>query len=129
MISALVPICQAPSLARRLSRVALAFDDEPVVLGPLGRFFLRVLPRSRSRRGQHIGPYLELREKGNEFWKSLRPKSLRENTRYIEQSWQMLHDKPVHEDVARGQACASTYWRAANLRTTAAIAKSGGRAP
>src|SRR5262249_40520680 len=28
--------------------------------------------------GELVGPYLALREKGNEFWKPLRPKSLRE---------------------------------------------------
>src|SRR5215831_19270101 len=41
--------------------------------------------------GELVGPYLELREKGNEFWKPLRPKSHVETTRYLERSWQPLH--------------------------------------
>jgi len=38
-----------------------------------------------------------LREKGDEFWKPLRTKSLRDATPYLEKSWQPLHDKPVAE--------------------------------
>ena len=52
---------------------------------------------AKATLGQLVGPYLVLRGKGNEFWKPLRPNSLREATRYLEQSWQPLHDKPVHE--------------------------------
>jgi hypothetical protein len=45
--------------------------------------------------GELVGPYLVLREKGNEFRKAMRPKSHVETTRYLERSWQPLHDKPV----------------------------------
>jgi integrase len=47
--------------------------------------------------GELVGPYLQLRETGNEFWKPLRPKSLYEVTRYLEKSWKPLHDKPITE--------------------------------
>jgi integrase len=47
--------------------------------------------------GELVGPYLELREMGNEFWKPMRPKSHVETTRYLQRSWQPLHDKPVNE--------------------------------
>jgi len=47
--------------------------------------------------GELVGPYLELREKGNEFWKAMRPKSHVEATRYLQRSWRPLHDKPVNE--------------------------------
>jgi hypothetical protein len=45
--------------------------------------------------GELVG--MELREKGDAFWKPLRPKSLCEVTRYLEKSWQPLHAKPVAE--------------------------------
>jgi integrase len=47
--------------------------------------------------GELVAPYLELREKGDEFWKPLRANSLREATRYLEKSWLPLHPKPVNE--------------------------------
>jgi integrase len=47
--------------------------------------------------GELVGPYLELREKGNEFWKAMRPRTHVEATRYLQRSWQPLHDKPVNE--------------------------------
>src|SRR5262249_4186017 len=50
---------------------------------------------AKATLGQLIGPYLLLREKGNEFWKPLRSKSLVEVTRYLEKSWQPLHSEPV----------------------------------
>ena len=54
-------------------------------------------PANSKTLGELVGPYLELREKGDEFWKPLRTKSLREATPYLEKSWQPLHDKPVAE--------------------------------
>ena len=45
--------------------------------------------------GELVGPYLELRELGNQFWKPLRPKSLAETTRYLTKSWQLLHGEPI----------------------------------
>jgi integrase len=53
--------------------------------------------KQAKRMGELVGPYLELREKGNEFWKPLRPKSHAEVTRYLERSWKPLHDKPINE--------------------------------
>jgi integrase len=47
--------------------------------------------------GELVEPYLRLRETGNEFWKAMRPKSHVETTRYLQRSWQPLHDKPVNE--------------------------------
>jgi integrase len=47
--------------------------------------------------GELVRPYLLLREKGDAYWKPLRPKSHAEVTRYLERSWQPLHDKPVNE--------------------------------
>jgi hypothetical protein len=47
--------------------------------------------------GEIVGPYLQLREKGNEFWKPLRPKTLREATRYLEKSWLPLHATGCNE--------------------------------
>src|SRR5215831_1405584 len=47
--------------------------------------------------GELVGPYLELREKGNEFWKAMRPRTHVEATRYLQRSWRPLHDKPVNE--------------------------------
>ena len=44
-----------------------------------------------------VGPYLELREKGDEFWKAMRPRTHVEATRYLQRSWRPLHDKPVNE--------------------------------
>jgi hypothetical protein len=45
--------------------------------------------------GELVGPYLELREKGDEFWSKMRPKSLVDVTRYLTKSWQPLHGEPV----------------------------------
>src|SRR5262245_11192725 len=45
--------------------------------------------------GQLVPTYLVLREKGDEFWSKLRPKSLSEVTRYLEKSWAPLHGEPV----------------------------------
>jgi hypothetical protein len=36
--------------------------------------------------GELVSPYLALREKGDEFWKRLRPRSLEEVTRLLKQS-------------------------------------------
>ena len=47
--------------------------------------------------GELVEPYLTLREKGNEFWKPLRPKSLYDVTRYLEKTFRPLHDKPIAE--------------------------------
>jgi integrase len=45
--------------------------------------------------GELVGPYLLLRETGNEFWKPLREKSRREVTRYLERSWKPLHGELI----------------------------------
>jgi integrase len=47
--------------------------------------------------GELVPTYLELREMGNEFWKPLRPKSLREVTRYLTKSWQPLHGELIDQ--------------------------------
>jgi hypothetical protein len=47
--------------------------------------------------GELVGPYLQLRETGNEFWKPLRTKTLKEVTRYLEKSWKPLHEKAINE--------------------------------
>jgi len=47
--------------------------------------------------GELVPIYLELREMGNEFWKPLRPKSLREVTRYLTKSWQPLHGELIDQ--------------------------------
>src|SRR5262249_11739508 len=47
--------------------------------------------------GELVEPYLRLREKGDEFWKAMRPKSHVETTRYPRRSWQPIHDKPVND--------------------------------
>ena len=57
---------------------------------------------AKATLGQLIGPYLLVREKGDEFWKPLRPKSLHENTRYLERSWAPLHGVPV-DKITRAQ--------------------------
>jgi len=57
---------------------------------------------AKATLGQLIGPYLLVREKGDEFWKPLRTKSLHENTRYLERSRQPLHGVPV-DKITRAQ--------------------------
>jgi integrase len=47
--------------------------------------------------GELVRTYLKLREMGNEFWKPLRPKSLREVTRYLTKSWQPLHGELIDQ--------------------------------
>ena len=47
--------------------------------------------------GELVPVYLALREKGDEFWKKLRPRSLEEVTRFLKKSWQPLHDVAVTE--------------------------------
>ena len=47
--------------------------------------------------GELVPIYLALREKGNEFWKPLRPRSLAEVTRFLKHAWQPLHDLAVAE--------------------------------
>src|SRR5262245_48719440 len=47
--------------------------------------------------GELVPTYLELREKGDEFWPKMRPKSLLDVERYLTKSWQPLHDKPVEQ--------------------------------
>ena len=64
-------------------------------LGRRGRAQQEAIKAAKATLGQLIGPYLELRAKGSEFWKALRPKSLREVTRYLERSWRPLHGEPV----------------------------------
>jgi len=51
--------------------------------------------KKAKKLGELVGPYLKLRETGNEFWKPLREKSNTEATRYLQHHWQPLHDKPV----------------------------------
>src|SRR5262249_47514312 len=53
--------------------------------------------KQAKKLGELVRPYLELRAKGNEFWKPLRPKSHREATRYLEKSWRPLHARPIGE--------------------------------
>src|SRR5262249_32473395 len=45
--------------------------------------------------GQLVPVYLGIRERGDEGWKKLRPKSLAEVTRYLTTSWAPLHGDPV----------------------------------
>ncbi|HEY7086138.1 MAG TPA: tyrosine-type recombinase/integrase [Hyphomicrobiaceae bacterium] len=53
--------------------------------------------KKAKKLGELVSPYLELRERGDEFWKPLREKSHREVTRYLEKSWKPLHDAPVNQ--------------------------------
>ena len=46
--------------------------------------------------GELVGPYLELREKGDEFWSKVRPKTL-VDVRNLAKSWQPLHGEPVEK--------------------------------
>ena len=62
--------------------------------------------------GELVEPYLRLRETGNEFWKAMRPKSHVETTRYLQLSWQPLHDKPVNGVANKAvvpEGCESPY--------------------
>src|SRR5262245_209331 len=45
--------------------------------------------------GELVPVYLALREKGDEFWKKLRPRTLVAATRYLEKSWAPLHGEPI----------------------------------
>jgi len=45
--------------------------------------------------GQLVPVYLAVRERGDDGWKKLRPKTLGEVTRYLEQKWKPLHGEPV----------------------------------
>jgi hypothetical protein len=45
--------------------------------------------------GDLVPIYHEVREKGDEYWSKLRPKSLEEVTRYLRKSWQPLHGVAV----------------------------------
>jgi hypothetical protein len=60
--------------------------------------------------GELVGPYLELREKGDEFWSKMRPNSLVDVTRYLTKSCQPLHGEPV-ETITRKMS------RAARMRS------------
>jgi hypothetical protein len=51
--------------------------------------------------GELVPAYLALCEKGDEFWKRLRPRSLEEVTRLLKQSWQPLHEVAVTEIMRR----------------------------
>jgi integrase len=46
--------------------------------------------------GELVPIYLEVREKGDDYWAKLRPRSLEEVTRYLTRSWQPLHSEPVN---------------------------------
>jgi integrase len=46
--------------------------------------------------GELVPVYLAVREKGDEGWKRLRPKSLTGVAYYLERSWQPLHDKSLN---------------------------------
>jgi hypothetical protein len=52
--------------------------------------------------GELVPIYLAVREKGDEFWRKMRPKSLSEATRYLTKSWAPLHGEPV-ETITRQQ--------------------------
>jgi integrase len=47
--------------------------------------------------GELVGPYLEVRQKGDLKWDPLRPKTLVDFTRYLTKGWQPLHDKVASE--------------------------------
>src|SRR5262249_36372996 len=49
----------------------------------------------RKTLGKLVPTYLALREKGDEYWPKLRPRSLPEVTRYLTRSWQPLHGEPI----------------------------------
>jgi integrase len=50
-----------------------------------------------KKMGELVPVYLGLREKGNEYWKKLRPRSLEEVTRFLDQSWLPLHEMAITE--------------------------------
>src|SRR5215471_648272 len=45
--------------------------------------------------GDLVPVYLAVRERGDDGWKKLRPKTIGEVTRYLEQKWKPLHGEPV----------------------------------
>jgi hypothetical protein len=47
--------------------------------------------------GDLVPVYLAIRERGDDGWKKLRPKSLGERTRYLTKSWAPLHGQPVEQ--------------------------------
>ena len=46
--------------------------------------------------GELVPLYLKVREKGDDYWAKLRPRSFEEVTRYLTRSWQPLHGEPVN---------------------------------
>jgi integrase len=50
-----------------------------------------------KKMGELVPIYLALRERGNEYWKALRPRTLVEVSRYLKHAWQPLHDVSVAE--------------------------------
>jgi len=52
--------------------------------------------------GELVPIYLEVREKGDAFWRKMRPKSLSGATHYLKDSWAPLHGVPV-EQITRQQ--------------------------
>jgi hypothetical protein len=45
--------------------------------------------------GELVPIYLALREKGDDYWSKLRPRSLTEVTRYLTKAWLPLHGEPI----------------------------------
>jgi integrase len=47
--------------------------------------------------GKLVPTYLEVREKGDQFWAKMRPKTLRDVMRYLAKSWLPLHSTAVEQ--------------------------------